>query len=292
MKLKTLMLAMPILLAVALPSNAAPPRSPEGGDGPSDKAADCLYKTLVKTFKATPSTVNPGGSTTLIWDVKIPEKCPVALYVNGRRVSSRGSLAVMPNRQTVNYTLEGRMAGGRGVLASTRVIVNPRSCRQLEVPETLLRGPINSAIGAYFSARKNLKPTVRSQISITPKGLRIDTQFKVDILLYPDPKVDLDMGFTFPVNNGEVQPKYTFFKPRTSSKLLDGKIKQKIFGQRDEILATVKLASNRLLASYIRSNERLFSVETLNNSARFTFCPHRRRSGVQLPSTPQLLPSS
>ena len=64
----------------------------------------CMPAPQVMSFSAQPATVMLGQSTVLSWSVQVPSGCNYMLVLDGRIVSTEGSLAVQPDADSV-YTL-------------------------------------------------------------------------------------------------------------------------------------------------------------------------------------------
>ena len=106
--------------AHALPNFDDPLDSPT-----SDETIECLSDVQVRSFTATPATIEFGENAMLNWDVDLPSGCTgLQLYVAGQAVGPQGSLTVQPFR-TTTYSLSARLPFNNlsVVIATTTITV-------------------------------------------------------------------------------------------------------------------------------------------------------------------------
>jgi hypothetical protein len=117
-------LAASVIATVAVGTYGAPTgyAIPTNPGEPSD--SPCLAALVVKSFTATPSSVDLGEDSTVRWNVEIPRDCAqLTLQLNGQPVRKQGALLVTPIADTT-YALSAKWRGRyQGTIRTTAVKV-------------------------------------------------------------------------------------------------------------------------------------------------------------------------
>jgi hypothetical protein len=117
---------LPTLFATLLLSTTAHALPIGGGGGtgdPTPPPISCVNK-VTGHLSASPTAVDPGGSTTLSWSVTAPANCTAfhGVHVANRAVALSGSLVVQPSA-TTRYYLSEIISNGELTLDSVEVTV-------------------------------------------------------------------------------------------------------------------------------------------------------------------------
>jgi parallel beta helix pectate lyase-like protein len=150
-----------VVLAVAglwaAPAHAAPATDPNENINP------CLDGVRVRSFTATPATVDYGKSTTLRWDVSVPPNCPQLKFdlTPNQPVRPQGSLEVTP----IANVLRGLHASWAG-----------RSRRRIATLPLKVTLPANLEIGA-----NHLAPTLAQALGTPGITIKIPNHVQLDL---------------------------------------------------------------------------------------------------------------
>jgi hypothetical protein len=254
-------------------------------DPEDEDTFECLAKVKVGSFTVAPTTVPPfGGSATLRWAVTVPPGCPVGLKLNGMLVGRSGSQEVHP-ATTTTYSLAATMHGLTAVLKSVSVRVDTSACVTRDVPESLIRSQLRSAVDKLDAAEPKLSQRSDPRLEIDANGIHVALRFKLAIDNFADPNIDVDFTIGLRVRNGSVEPYYRSFAvdvdwpwwvttitagvSKLVEEFIDGKIEARL---KPAILAGVKSQLDALVAQ-IPGDLRLHSLRFAENEIRVTVCP-------------------
>ncbi len=254
------------------------PRDP--GNSPIDDAIDCMSETKVNYFRASPSTVNPFRSTTLSWDVSIPNGCPVSLKVAGKRVTGqRGSMSYTPITRNSYASLMATTIGGAAIiLRNLPVRVNTVNCDIFPISINQVESQFIELLANSFEEIDYLYTKGDATIGITSGGLSLYQVIGVDIP-GPNPSIKFDLGLRFTSRNGVVYPHWTKFSSKTSTYLpVEDFIDSKISKQKTKILTSIRNSLNENLKEILdllygtNRTERVFEVKTIQDNFEVAVC--------------------
>lgn len=246
----------------------------------------CLKDTKLLRLEAKPSKVPPFGEpSTISWSVKPPPGCPtVALRLNGKLVSTSGSMTVEPTN-TTTYTLTAGIRQASRVLGRTRVEVDTEECRTGSVPEELVRQRLRAAIEKVDEDTSRIRLRRPASVEIDSAGVKVAIRMKIDINNFPDPDLDVDFVLGLRLRDGEVEPYYRSFDVDVSwprwiggislgiTKLVEGVIEDKIERQlKPEVLRSAKEAIEEL-AGQLPGTHKIHRVVTARDRIDVTVCP-------------------
>lgn len=237
-----------------------------------DQAFDCLARTRVAGFGASPDVVDPFVETTLSWQVQVPTGCGVSLWLAGHHVAPSGTLRVTPRQATTDYILRGSMLGVQASLATTQVRVDQRTCRTLTISETLLATQIRPILDELDAADDDFYQVKEADIQLQPGRLAITMFMKVSRWWWWDPSVTLQMRIRFTVRDGVVDPAWVLFRPDADTSLPDDFVESEFYGRADDILADLKSRINELVPTYVPTEDKLFDVVPAEDEVAVTTC--------------------
>jgi hypothetical protein len=183
----------------------------DNGPDIDDDAIDCLVGTQLKSFTASPATIQPfQGSATLRWSATVPVGCRVGLAINGRAVARSGTLEVLPAVDTA-YALTASARGASTVLGRVTVDVDTSACVSGELAESILRGQIEQSLASFESDNDRVYDLSLDSFEIHSTGLHVSLELKLEINNFTDPSVDVDFVIGLNVEDGIVRPYYRSF---------------------------------------------------------------------------------
>jgi hypothetical protein len=176
-----------------------------------DEAIECLAGTQLKSFTASPTTIEPfQGPVTLRWSASVPVGCRVVFQINGRAVGRSGSLEVLPAADTT-YSLTASARGASRVLGRVAVNVDTSACVSGELAESMLRGQVEQSLTAFEADDDRAYDLSLDSFEIRSTGLYVFLHMKLEIDNFADPTVYVDFVIGLNVDDGLVRPYYRSF---------------------------------------------------------------------------------
>ena len=170
-----------------------------------DNAIERSLNVKLNSFTASPNNVTPGANVTLNWSVANANG--VTLKLNGVTIPANGSKTVTPISDTQFRIIAECGCNIRKTLGSLLVNVNEASCRQIPIPESIVRSliiaEINSQISQHNSSSSNdLSKRTETVVEVDSTGVLIKMRFKIAINNAPDPDLNIDMKIGMGVSPG------------------------------------------------------------------------------------------
>ena len=248
-----------------------------------DKAIECLEKTVVNVFTATPTTLRPGGESTLKWKVTVPDGCGIMLFLNNSRISATGTRNVEPGSSTT-YRLIGRMTTVESTLAKVTVNVDTSQCLVQSVDEETVRQLLRRTIEAEL-AGSPLSQRARTSVEINRNGIAVNLRLRVAVPNFFDPNLNVNMVIAVRAVNHNVVVSYRSYSndldwpwwisgitlgiSKFIEEVIESRIEQKI---KPLILQKLKEEIDSFLR-VIPSTHRLHSIKTEADEIRGLVCP-------------------
>jgi hypothetical protein len=246
------------------------------------KAMECLDQTTV-SLTASPTTVRPGGATTLKWKVTTANGCSPKLFLNNSPVSKTGSRSVQPVTATT-FSLIGEQTTVRQTLGTVTVSVDTSRCLTRSLDEETVRQTVRGLIEA------NLAGTPLSQrspagVEIDRNGIAVKLRLRIAVPNFFDPDLNVDMVIAARAVNNDVAVSYRSFSADVDwpflvtgitlgiTKFVEGVIESRIEQQvKPLILQKLKEEIDSFLR-LIPSTHRLTTLATEPNQIRGMVCP-------------------
>lgn len=248
-----------------------------------EKAVNCLGDVTVNSFTASPSTIRPGGASTLKWDVTLPQGCAVKLFLNGSAVSKSGSRSVEPTT-TTNYRLVGKMLTVQQQLRAVNVNVDTSQCITQSVDEATVRQMLQTLIKSSLEGTP-LSERSPASVEIDQNGIAVKLRLKVSVPNFFDPDLNINMviGVSAASNNAVVSYRsystdldwewwvgaITLGASEFIEEVMESRIEQKV---KPLILQKLKEQIDSFI-SLIPSTHSLHSLTTRANEIRALICP-------------------
>jgi len=248
-----------------------------------DNAVECLNKTVVKLFTATPTTVRPGHASTLKWNVMVPDDCGIKLFLNNSPISATGTRNIEPASST-SYRLTGKMTTVQRTLGSVTVNVDTSQCLVQSVDEDTVRQMLRRVIEAEL-AGSPLSQRSRTGVEINRNGMAVKLRLRVAVPNFFDPDLNVNMVIAVRAVNHKVVVSYRSYSNDLdwpswisgitlgASKFIEEVIESRI-EQKVKPLILQKLQEQ--IDSFLRlipSTHRLHSITTEADEIRGLVCP-------------------
>lgn len=159
------------------------------------------------SFTASPNNVKPGAAVNLNWS--IANATGVTLRLNGAIISANGSRTVTPIADTQFKIVAECGCNVTKTLGTLLVNVDESSCRQTQIPESIVRtliiSEVNSQISQHNASSSNdLTKRTETVVEVDSTGIIIKMRFKIAINNAPDPDLNIDMKIGMGVSPGNV----------------------------------------------------------------------------------------
>jgi hypothetical protein len=274
-------------------------RGDDGVPDIDDDAIECLAGTQLKSFTASPTTLEPfQGPATLRWSATVPVGCRVAFAINGRAVGRSGSLEVLPAVDTT-YVLTASARGASRVLGRVAVDVDTSACVSGELPEFILRGQVEESLASFEGDDDRVYDPSLDSFEIRSTGLEVSLHMKLEIDKFADPRVEVDFVIGLSVDDGAVRPYYRSFATdvdwpwyittitlgvtKIIEEFLDNRVERKL---KPAILEKIQGVIDELVAM-LPDNTKIHTIRLTEDAVVVTACP----DGDVIPSRVLALPA-
>lgn len=251
-----------------------------------ERAAQCLDRTVLETFAASPPTVRPfGPGSQLTWKAELPESClGLALRLNGVPVPSSGTRAVQPSA-TTTYRLEASMFTVKSLLGTATVAVDTRGCISGSIPEPDVRAAVQKATDAFDTASRRVSQRSPAAVQVESKGITVRLRMKVTIDNFSDPDLNIDLTLGLRARNGQISPSYRSFSVDVDwpwwitaatvgvSEIIEEVLAGEIEGQlKPKLLEAVKETIDGFVRLVPRTHG-IYSIATVPDQINIMVCP-------------------
>jgi hypothetical protein len=161
-----------------------------------DNAIEKSQNVRLNSFTASPNNVKPGVAVTLNWSVA--NTAGVTLKLNGVTIPANGSKTVTPIADTQFKIIGECGCNVRKTLGSILVNVDEAACRQVVIPESIVRNliiaEVNSQVTEHnVTSNNDLSKRTETVVEVDTTGILIKMRFKIAINNAPDPDLNIDM---------------------------------------------------------------------------------------------------
>ena len=249
-----------------------------------EKAIKCLGN-INASLTASPTSIIPGQSSTLKWNVTAPltAGCSVQLVLNNSPVQKTGTRSIQPGT-TTTYRLVGKMFTVQQTLATVTVTVNTSQCVVQSVDEETVRQMLQSLITSAL-AGSPLSERSPAGVEIDQKGIAVKLRLKVAVPNFFDPDLNVDMVIGVSAVNSTIAVSYKSYSndldwpwwvtgitlgiTKIIEEIIESQIEKKV---KPLILEKLKEQIDSFL-KLIPPTHRLHSLTTESNEIRGMVCP-------------------
>lgn len=174
-----------------------------------ERAIECLERTTVNSFTASPPTVSPGQASTLKWKVTTAAGCAPQLLLNNSAVQKTGSRSIQPVT-TTTFLLVGRIGTVQRTLGTATVNVNTSQCITRSVEEETVRQMLRGLIEANLAGTP-LSQRSPASVEIDRNGIAVKLRMRIAVPSFFDPNLNVDMLIAVRAVDGESAVSYRSF---------------------------------------------------------------------------------
>jgi hypothetical protein len=175
------------------------------GDLSDEDAVAILEKVELRRFTATPGSIVPFGASLLEWEVT--GAGAFAVLLDNLVVHRSGEKLVTP-LATRTFRLRARVRNVSQVLGSLTVAVDGTACRDVVIPNLIVRQAVQGDIDALLLTLGGVSRRKPDVVTVDETGIGIRLALKKVVPRFPNPDVDVDAHWTYRVANGDL---FAFF---------------------------------------------------------------------------------
>lgn len=170
-----------------------------------DAAIERLQSFRLVSFTKSPASTRPGQPVTLTWNIDGGGNATFKL--NGIAVPKDGSKVVNPIADTTYRLTVHTGCNVSRNLGSILINVDESSCRFTNIPESIIRSQIITAVDdslqQYNSGTSNdLSKRTQTQVEVDTNGITIRLRLEASINNFPNPDINVDMRIGVGVGPG------------------------------------------------------------------------------------------